>query len=153
MITTFEIGSVFNIVDKASPTILKLSPAFATAPAASPRSPRSAAGAFFFWLRRGPATRLSEITVERASFSVVIRYSRFNGLTQNKLSPGMLHHIARGAPNVFYHPCIISGRGDHMIGRPWLVARPMRTASTSATRDTLARCQLLISSPCKVTNQ
>ena len=43
--------------------------------------------------------------------------------------------------------CISSGRGDQMIGRPWLVARPIRKASRSATRDTLVRCQLLISSP------
>jgi len=30
--------------------------------------------------------------------------------------------------------CISSGRGDHMIGRPWLVARPIRMASISNSR-------------------
>jgi hypothetical protein len=40
--------------------------------------------------------------------------------------------------------CISSGCGDQMIGRPWLVARPIRMASRSATRDTLVRCQPLI---------
>jgi hypothetical protein len=47
-------------------------------------------------------------------------------------------------------PCISSGSGGQMIGRPCVVARPIRIASRSATRVTLVRCQLLIYSP---TNQ
>jgi hypothetical protein len=35
--------------------------------------------------------------------------------------------------------CISSGRGDQMIGRPWLGARPIRMASRSAARAMLAR--------------
>jgi hypothetical protein len=35
--------------------------------------------------------------------------------------------------------CISSGRGDHMIGRTWLVTRPIGMASRLATRVTLVR--------------